>query len=257
MGRFSSVQSFADNHNAVRKVPYEQVSAAVVSTSTGSDGGVVSSSQQGTPGTTTTVKFIPPEKVVNPYGSTAGAGSGDFHVYRHSRNNELQRQKFMELSAKDQQLEIEYQNQLQQNQLWEIERTKKRQKKRERQKNAKRRKQNLIKAGISIHNNHGVLADDDDQSDDDENDNDDHEFQYTPGDALVESSVGVPVPSNIESKDDTDAATNSNTTQITSITNKPTEISIEEIPNDGSFLDTMKKILEQQQSQPDSKKNGS
>jgi Protein of unknown function (DUF1168) len=203
MGRFSQVQAFADNHNAVRKVTYEQVS-----------------------GTTTTdaaKAYMPPEKVVNPYGSTAGAGSGEFHVYRHARNRELQRQKGMELSAVEESMDAAYQAQLEQNRAWEEERTAKRRKKRERLKNAKRRKQNLAKAGILLQSVGATEADSDDDDDD--------EFEYTPGEAWKDDAP--------EKKDDE---------------SKPSVKAALEIPNDGSFLEMMKQKL-QQESKDDGQKS--
>lgn len=177
MGRYSTVQAYADNHSGIRKVPYEQAAAAATS-----DGGGNTS--------TTTRAFVPPEKVVNPYGSTAGAGSGEFHVYRHARNRELQRQKYMELSAQEQQAEDQFREQLKKNAVWEEERTAKRRKKRERQKNAKKRKENLAKLGIgSGGKNPGmVVADDDDDNDTLDKEEEvaqDPEFTYTPGEALA------------------------------------------------------------------------
>ncbi|RZF48621.1 hypothetical protein LSTR_LSTR017314 [Laodelphax striatellus] len=40
-----------------------------------------------------------PEFVRNVMGSSAGAGSGEFHVYRHLRRKEYSRQKFIQEKA--------------------------------------------------------------------------------------------------------------------------------------------------------------
>lgn len=40
-----------------------------------------------------------PEFVRNVMGSSAGAGSGEFHVYRHLRRKEYARQKFIQEKA--------------------------------------------------------------------------------------------------------------------------------------------------------------
>lgn len=56
--------------------------------------------------------FKPPEFVRNIWGSSAGAGSGDFHVYRGVRRREYARQKFLtEKSGKDK-LDEEFQKRL-------------------------------------------------------------------------------------------------------------------------------------------------
>lgn len=41
-----------------------------------------------------------PDFVRNVMGSSAGAGSGEFHVYRHLRRKEYARQKYMEEKAR-------------------------------------------------------------------------------------------------------------------------------------------------------------
>jgi Protein of unknown function (DUF1168) len=200
MGRFSSVQAYADNHSSVRKVTYEQASS----------------------GADQSKGAVKPEKVVNPYGSTAGAGSGDFHVYRHSRNRELQRQKHMELSAAEQEAEDLFQKQQTDNKEWEEERTAKRRKKRERLKNIKKRKTNLTKAGILV-NSHDTEEGSDQE--------DDGEFSYTPGEALkpvVTEPSSSAAPPNDASTALLDASL---------------------IANDGSFLDKMKLQMQQQQSE--------
>lgn len=68
MGRFSSVQTYADTKGKLGAVPYEQTAAA-------SGGGV----------------SVRVPKVENVSGSTAGAGSGDFHTYRKFRRVEAAR----------------------------------------------------------------------------------------------------------------------------------------------------------------------
>lgn len=202
MGRFSTVQAYADNHTNVQKVSYEQATS-------------------GGNGETKKASFVQPEKVVNPYGSTAGAGSGDFHVYRHSRNRELLRQKNMDLTAAEQEADRLYQEELMRNKEWEDDRTKKRRNKRERQKNVKKRKANLMKAGIAVG---GAMVDASDDQDDED------EFHYTPGKALEP----------LEATETAGSDTLKQGTVSESETTAP-------IPNDGSFLATMK--LKQLQTQ--------
>lgn len=85
MGRYTTVQTFADNNPSVPKVAYE---AAALASSKLVD------EDKGTFGTGVTV-----EKVNNVMGSTAGAGSGDFHTYRHGRRREADRMESMEKKA--------------------------------------------------------------------------------------------------------------------------------------------------------------
>jgi hypothetical protein len=56
--------------------------------------------------------FNPPEFIRNIWGSSAGAGSGDFHVYRGIRRREYARQKFMNIKAKKDELDEEFQKRL-------------------------------------------------------------------------------------------------------------------------------------------------
>ncbi|XP_035288247.1 PRKR-interacting protein 1 homolog isoform X2 [Anguilla anguilla] len=71
----------------------------------------------------------PPEFVRDVMGSSAGAGSGEFHVYRHLRRREYQRQDFLDRMTEKQRLDYEYQDKLLENQRQAEERTAKRKKK--------------------------------------------------------------------------------------------------------------------------------
>lgn len=53
-----------------------------------------------------------PEFVRNVMGSSAGAGSGEFHVYRHLRRKEYARQKFIEEQARREELDSQFQERL-------------------------------------------------------------------------------------------------------------------------------------------------
>ncbi|KAJ8267247.1 hypothetical protein GJAV_G00140310 [Gymnothorax javanicus] len=79
----------------------------------------------------------PPEFVRDVMGSSAGAGSGEFHVYRHLRRREYQRQDFLDRMTEKQKLDYEYQEKLQENQRQAEERTAKRRKKRDKLKQKK------------------------------------------------------------------------------------------------------------------------
>ncbi|XP_078404867.1 PRKR-interacting protein 1 homolog isoform X2 [Cetorhinus maximus] len=72
----------------------------------------------------------PPEFVRDVMGSSAGAGSGEFHVYRHLRRREYMREEFMEKQAAQQRLEDEFQRKLDNNRRVAEEKTEKRRKKR-------------------------------------------------------------------------------------------------------------------------------
>ena len=90
------------------------------------------------------------EKVDNPYGSVAGAGSGDFHVYRHARSREMERWKKLDEEEKQEELDQEFKNSLEANRSDEELKTAQRRKKRQRQKDAKQRKRNLQLSGVKI-----------------------------------------------------------------------------------------------------------
>uniref|UniRef100_A0A663MM82 PRKR interacting protein 1 n=1 Tax=Athene cunicularia TaxID=194338 RepID=A0A663MM82_ATHCN len=73
----------------------------------------------------------PPEFVRDVMGSSAGAGSGEFHVYRHLRRREYQRQDFMDAMAEKQRLDEEFQKKLERNKMIAEEQTAKRRRKRQ------------------------------------------------------------------------------------------------------------------------------
>ncbi|XP_044731326.1 PRKR-interacting protein 1 homolog [Chrysoperla carnea] len=93
-------------------------------------------------------KNVPPvpDFVRNVMGSSAGAGSGEFHVYRHLRRKEYARQKFIQEMSKREQLEFEYQEKLENNRRLAEEKTAKKRakrlKKKAKMKNKKRKTNN-------------------------------------------------------------------------------------------------------------------
>merc|ERR1712217_966674 len=72
-----------------------------------------------------------PEFVYNVMGSSAGAGSGEFHVYRQIRRKEYARQKIMEEKKSKEDLNVEYHAKLEENQREAEERTAKKRAKRQ------------------------------------------------------------------------------------------------------------------------------
>lgn len=91
-----------------------------------------------------------PEFVRNVMGSSAGAGSGEFHVYRHLRRKEYARQKFIQLKSEKEQLDEAYRSKLEENKRKAEERTAKKRakrlKKKEKMKNKKKKLGNENKA---------------------------------------------------------------------------------------------------------------
>lgn len=90
------------------------------------------------------------EKIDNPYGSVAGAGSGDFHVYRHARSREMERWKKLDEVEEQEELDKEFKSSIEANRSEEELRTAQRRKKRQRLKDAKQRKRNLQLSGVNI-----------------------------------------------------------------------------------------------------------
>jgi hypothetical protein len=261
MPRFTSVQAYADNNANLRKLTYEQatgksvqdaVSASASAIEKNDDSKLVGSTTTTTNGdakstTTTTIALVQPEKVVNPYGSAAGAGSGEFHVYRHARAREMKRWQEMEEQEHQQQLIQEFQQQQQDNQRQLEHATSKRRRKRQREKLAKQRKKNLIAAGINvlhhtIDDNNNVVATTT-MIDHEDAVVKDWEFNKKVVEDEVECTHPLyPKKLKVETRMD------GNFTGVA--TETVTEEKDMVIKNDGSFLEMMKKKLHQQQTEP-------
>ncbi|XP_043910070.1 PRKR-interacting protein 1 [Protopterus annectens] len=79
----------------------------------------------------------PPEFVRDVMGSSAGAGSGEFHVYRHLRRREYQRQEYLDKLTEKKALDEDFQKKLKENKVMAEQRTAKRRKKRQKMKEKK------------------------------------------------------------------------------------------------------------------------
>ncbi|XP_071380195.1 PRKR-interacting protein 1 homolog [Centroberyx affinis] len=79
----------------------------------------------------------PPEFVRDVMGSSAGAGSGEFHVYRHLRRREYQRQDFLDKMSEKQKKDLDYLDKIEDNKQAAEDRTAKRRKKRDKLKQKK------------------------------------------------------------------------------------------------------------------------
>jgi hypothetical protein len=165
------------------------------------------------------------DKVINPYGSTAGAGSGDFHVYRHARSREMARWKALDEEEEEQALENKFEQELKACTNEQERKTARNRRKRQREKTAKLRKKNLKAAGIEIEiDNASSSAQQDAQLKDAG-----EEFTYTSTPAGGEQEE--------EKQEEKPLAA------------KRFEPVVEEIPNDGSFLELMTKRLAEEESQ--------
>lgn len=165
MGRYTTVQAYADNNPNMRAVDYAQATGAAAAASSSSNSG--DNKNRGP---------VITEKVDNPYGSTAGAGSGEFHVYRHARAREMARWEQINAIEAERKAEQEFQTKVAQDAKEEQEKTEKRRRKRERAKDAKRRKKNMMLGGVDIGVGNEIRGSRNNDHEDDEED----EFEYTP-----------------------------------------------------------------------------
>lgn len=102
----------------------------------------------------------PPEFVRDVMGSSAGAGSGEFHVYRHLRRREYQRQDFLDKMADKCAADIRYLDKVEQNKVDADERTAKRRKKREK---LKQKKLLAKKAKVAAKKKEGGVEEEDEE----------------------------------------------------------------------------------------------
>jgi hypothetical protein len=82
----------------------------------------------------------PPEIVANVQGSSAGAGSGEFHVYKASRRREYERMRVMDEEVKREKADEEFERKREEARRKDEERTEKNRKKREKRKATKNKK---------------------------------------------------------------------------------------------------------------------
>jgi|AntRauTorckE5430_2_1112549.scaffolds.fasta_scaffold21625_2 hypothetical protein len=212
MGRYSSVQAYSDQKNA-RTTSYEQEK-----------------------GTGTKNSSVQTEKVHNPYGSTAGAGSGEFHIYRHARAREQQRMKALDDVETEQMEQKEFQDQVQTWKSEEEQRLEKKRKKRARGKTAKLRKKNLSLSGVAV----GSVNDCVDEVDEDE-------FEYTPLNTNCDEN-GTKANSQVDKNGSMGASLPEG--EGTGQTKLIADVTIPTLPfeNDGSFLEMMKKKMQEESS---------
>uniref|UniRef100_A0A8C5D2E3 PRKR-interacting protein 1 n=1 Tax=Gadus morhua TaxID=8049 RepID=A0A8C5D2E3_GADMO len=113
----------------------------------------------------------PPEFVRDVMGSSAGAGSGEFHVYRHLRRREYQRQDFLDKMSDKVKQDIDYLDKVEENKKAADDRTAKRRKKRDKLKmkkmSAKKAKEDSTKEGDEKSSSSSSDDDDDKEAEDD------------------------------------------------------------------------------------------
>ena len=241
MGRYTTVQSYSDNNANVRAISYEQ--ARGTSSGGGGGGGAASgaaasaaSSGDVGGGAGGTVRA---DKVYNPYGSTAGAGSGEFHIYRHARSREMARMKALDDAEETARADREFEQTVETWKDEEERKTAKRRKKRKREKEARERKKNLKLSGIAV----GADGNDGDNNGSSAAGMDDDEFEYVP----MQQQQQQPAQDIGTSKSDEEKPSAVEDTKEGSPKEESVEVPAVPFANDGSFLAMMKKKLAEEE----------
>lgn len=99
MGRYTTVQAFKDTDTRVPALSYEVATGRVADEETGELVDKNPTKPEELYDEHGRKKGLT-EKVVNAYGSTAGAGSGEYHTYRHARDRENARLERLASAAK-------------------------------------------------------------------------------------------------------------------------------------------------------------
>ncbi|KXJ15973.1 PRKR-interacting protein 1 [Exaiptasia diaphana] len=104
-------------------------------------------------------------------GSSAGAGSGEFHVYRATRRRENNRTEYLEREAKQEAENEDYKKKLEENKLKAEEKTAKKRAKRQR----KKQKKNLAKKKKELENKQGDTKEQETSEEEEEEEEEDEE----------------------------------------------------------------------------------
>ncbi|XP_071859966.1 PRKR-interacting protein 1 homolog [Bombus fervidus] len=119
-----------------------------------------------------------PEFVRNVMGSSAGAGSGEFHVYRHLRRKEYARQKFIQEKGHKELLDEEYHRKIEENKRIAEEITAKKRAKRLKKKQIWKQKKKMKTGNVEQHNKSANTDSDEESLDEEETgDKNDNEVQ--------------------------------------------------------------------------------
>ncbi|CRL04323.1 CLUMA_CG017418, isoform A [Clunio marinus] len=110
-------------------------------------------------------EYNAPSFVRNVMGSSAGAGSGEFHVYRHLRRKEYARQKHLKMECETERLNEEYQQRLEDNQRKAEDKTSKK-----RAKRLKKKMKGKGKKKLKMNENSNEVSDKSEESEEEKSD---------------------------------------------------------------------------------------
>lgn len=180
-----------------------------------------------------------PEFVRNVMGSSAGAGSGEFHVYRHLRRKEYARQKYIDQRAHEDLLDVEFRERVERNRREAEERTAKKRAKRQRRKQKAKERRTSGKTSAGSGADAGA-ADSSSSEEDDEQENDDGNRaseDATTSEPTEEPTATEVIPSSSpEDQEEQDVGVSEAATTSTLASAKPNEDSTVEVAapdNDG------------------------